>query len=293
VRVWVPGCATGEEVFSIAILLREEMDKLTAVPRVQVFATDIDEHSLSIARAARYPEALLDSVTAERRRRYFISDGGSYVLSKDVRDLCIFSPHSVIRDPPFSRIDLVSCRNLLIYFGPDVQSQVIPTFHYALRQGGYLFLGTSENVTQFGDLFAPLEKKQRIFRKRDDGASLVRLPLTINGLRPSTFTHELPRARGPLSGIALRQAVENQVLERFAPPHVVATRDGDVVYYSVKTGKYLEPAPGAPTRQLLNMARKGLRLDLRAVFRDAVETGHTVVRQGLEIDSEDGRVQVV
>jgi two-component system CheB/CheR fusion protein len=293
VRVWVPGCATGEEVFSIAILLREHMDTLTAMPRVQVFATDIDEHALSVARAARYPDALLDSVTPERRRRFFIADGGSYLLSKDVRDLCIFSPHSVIRDPPFSRIDLVSCRNLLIYFGPDVQGQVIPTFHYSLRQGGYLFLGTSENVSQFGDLFTPLDKKHRIFRKRDDGASLVRLPMSVEGLRRSSFAHEIPRPRSPPTGIALRQAVETQVLERYAPPHVVATREGDVVYYSAKTGKYLEPAPGVPTRQLLNMARKGLRLDLRAIFREAVETDRTVTRQGMEIDSDDGRVQVV
>jgi two-component system CheB/CheR fusion protein len=293
VRVWIPGCATGEEVYSIAILLREHMDTLVAIPRAQVFATDIDEHALAVARAGRYPEALLDSVSPERRRRFFIGDGGSYVVSKDVRDICIFSPHSVIRDPPFSRIDLVSCRNLLIYFGPDVQSQVIPTFHYSLRQGGYLFLGTSENVSQFGDLFTPLDKKHRIFRKRDDGASLVRLPMTVSGLRSSPFAHETPRARSPLSGIALRQSVESQVLDRFAPPHVVATRDGDVVYYSAKTGKYLEPAPGVPTRQLLNMARKGLRLDLRTVFREAVDTDRTVTRQGLEIESDDGRVQSV
>jgi two-component system CheB/CheR fusion protein len=293
VRVWIPGCATGEEVFSIAILLREHMDGLTAIPRVQVFATDIDEHALAVARAARYPEALLDSVTPERRRRFFIADGGGYVLSKDVRDMCIFSPHSVIRDPPFSRIDLVSCRNLLIYFGTEVQSQVIPTFHYALRQGGYLFLGTSENVSQYSDLFTSLDKKQRLFRKRDDGASLVRLPMSISGPRPATFAHAMPRPRGPLAGIALRQAVETQVLERFAPPHVVATREGDVVYYSARTGKYLEPAAGVPTRHLLNMARKGLRLDLRAVFREAVETDRTVIRQGLEIESDDGRVQMV
>ncbi|WP_243672494.1 CheR family methyltransferase [Paraburkholderia kirstenboschensis] len=157
VRVWVPGCATGEEVYSLGILLREQMDRLTAVPRVQIFASDIDEHALAVARAAKYPGQLLDGVSPARRDR-FIPDGGSYVVAKEVRDLCIFSPHSVIRDPPFSRIDLVSCRNLLIYFGQDVQAQVIPTFHYALRADGYLFLGTSESVSQFDDLFAPVEK---------------------------------------------------------------------------------------------------------------------------------------
>jgi chemotaxis methyl-accepting protein methylase len=123
VRIWVPGCATGEEVFSIAMLAREHMERLTAVPRVQIFATDIDERVLAVARAARYPEALLDAVSPERRKRFFVSGGASFVVSKDVRALCIFSPHSVIRDPPFSRIDLVSCRNLLIYLAPTCKTK--------------------------------------------------------------------------------------------------------------------------------------------------------------------------
>src|SRR3954454_4854816 len=147
--------------------MREQMDTLKISPRVQIFAIDIDERALMIARGARYPEALLDSVTPERASRFFYPDAGTFVLTKEVRDLCIFSPHSVIRDPPFSRIDLVSCRNLLIYLGTDVQGQIFPTFHYALRPGGYLFLGTSESVSQYADLFAPIDKKHRIFRSRD------------------------------------------------------------------------------------------------------------------------------
>ena len=131
VRVWVPGCATGEEVFSIAMLMREHMDGLRNVPRVQLFATDIDEQVLTVARAARYPEALLDSVSEERRRRFFVRDGGSFLVAKDIRDMCIFSPHSVLRDPPFSRIDLVSCCNLLIYFGAEAQNQCPSSEHSA------------------------------------------------------------------------------------------------------------------------------------------------------------------
>jgi len=295
VRIWIPGCATGEEVFSIGILAREYMDGLTAVPRVQIFATDIDERALSVARAARYPGALLDSVSPERRKRFFISDGGSFVVSKDVRELCIFSPHSVIRDPPFSRIDLVSCRNLLIYFGLDVQNQVIPTFHYALRPDGYLFLGSAENVSQFADLFAPIEKRHRIFRRRSDVVPAIRLPMVLhglNGLRPGHGVGLVPR-RPPLAGLALRQVVDEQVVERFAPPHVVVNHDGDVVYYSSRTGKYLEAPAGAPTRQLLTMARKGLRLDLRTLFREAVETGRTTTRNGVSLESDDGEVQIV
>ncbi len=292
VRVWVPGCSTGEEVFSIAMLLREHMDKLSAVPRVQVFATDIDERSLVVARTARYPEALLDSISAERRKRFFIVDGGSFLVSKDVRELCIFSPHSVIRDPPFSRIDLVSCRNLLIYFGLDVQNQVIPTFHYALRPDGYLFLGSAENVSQFDELFVPIEKKHRIFRRRADVTSSIRLPIIAKALKPGQLKDLMPH-RPPLSGLLLRQTVDEHVLDRFSPAHVVANRDGDVVYYSTKTGKYLEMPPGAPTRQLLTLARKGLRLDLRTAFREAVETGRRCSREGVAVETESGGYQIV
>jgi two-component system, chemotaxis family, CheB/CheR fusion protein len=292
VRVWVPGCSTGEEVFSVAILLRECMDKLSAIPRVQIFATDIDERALAVARAARYPEALLDTVSPERRKRFFLLDGASYVLSKDVRELCIFSPHSVIRDPPFSRIDLISCRNLLIYFGAEVQNQVIPTFHYALRPEGYLFLGSAENVGQFDDLFVPIEKKHRIFRRRSDVSSGLRLPVMLNALRPGHVNDLVPR-RVAMAGATLRRAIDEHVLEHFSPAHVVVNRDGDIVYYSSKTGKYLETPAGAPTRQLLTLVRKGLRLELRSAFREAVETGHGVSRDGVAIEIETGGVQIV
>ncbi|MFM0154452.1 CheR family methyltransferase [Paraburkholderia sediminicola] len=184
----------------------------------------------------------------------------------------MFSPHSVIKDPPFSRMDLVSCRNLLIYFGAEVQNQVIPTFHYALRPGGYLFLGTSENIGQFDDLFTPIEKKHRIFQRRSDSSAHLRLPLMVAGIRPGQ-TAELSPRRSPVAGAALRQMVDGQVIERFAPPHVLVNRDGDVVYFSARTGKFLEPASGVPTRQILTMARKGLRLDLRTVFRESTGTG--------------------
>ncbi|TCF96652.1 chemotaxis protein CheR [Paraburkholderia strydomiana] len=292
IRVWVPGCATGEEVFSIAILLREHIDGLASVPRVQIFATDIDDRALGVARAARYPEQLLESVQPERRERFFVRDGGSFVVRKDVRDMCVFSPHSVIKDPPFSRMDLVSCRNLLIYFGSDVQNRVIPTFHYALRPGGYLFLGTSENISQFGDLFAPVEKKHRIFRRRSDAGAHIRLPLLVAGVQPGHPTQLAPR-RAAMGGAAMRQMVNGHVLDRFSPPHVLVNREGDAVYFSARTGKYLEPASGVPTRQILTMARKDLRLDLRTLFREAVESGRTVTGDPIAVEEEDGRVQMV
>ena len=168
-RVWVPGCSTGEEVYSIAILLREHLDGLSSSRRVQIFATDIDERALSVARAGHYPASLLTDVSPERLQRFFASGGGRYHLAQDVRDLCIFSPHSVLRDPPFSRLDLISCRNLLIYFNADLQADIIPVFHYALRSDGFLFLGLSETITRHGDLFAPVDKQHRIFRRRNSG----------------------------------------------------------------------------------------------------------------------------
>ncbi|CCV05671.1 putative PAS/PAC sensor protein [Mesorhizobium metallidurans STM 2683] len=295
VRVWVPGCATGEEVFSLGMLLREHMDTLSVVPKIQIFATDIDEPALTVARAARYPVNLLDSVSAERRQRFFTNEGDSFVLTSEVRELCIFSPHSVIKDPPFSRMDMVSCRNLLIYFGPDIQNRVIPIFHYALKPSGYLFLGTSESIGQHGDLFAAVDKKRRIFKAREDVPPRSRLPLLIgDGGRAIPFPSEGRQGRNDgIAGYPLRQAVESQVIERHAPPHVVVNAEGDVVYYSARTGRYLEPPQGAPNRNLLSMARQGLRLDLRAALREAVTTRQIVLRENIAVDAEDERVQFV
>ncbi len=170
VRIWAPGCATGEEVYSIAILLREYMTTLRAPPRVTIFATDIDEPSLAVARAGRYPELLLEGVSPERRARFFSSDGHMRVIAKDVRDLCVFSSQSLLRDPPFSRMDLVSCRNLLIYLGAEAQRQVVPILHYALQPRGYLFLGMSESIGRFTDKFTSVDKKHCIYQARGVGA---------------------------------------------------------------------------------------------------------------------------
>lgn len=295
IRIWVPGCATGEEVYSIGILLREHMDTLPVVPRVQIFATDIDEYALSVARSARYPASMLDGVSAERRQRFFTHEGESFVLASEVRELCIFSPHSVIKDPPFSRMDMVSCRNLLIYFGPDIQNRVIPVFRYALKPSGYLFLGTSESIGQHTDLFATVDKKHRVFRAREDVLPKSRLSLLVgeSGRSIPFLSDGRPGRTGAPAGYPLRQSVETQVLERHAPPHVVVNAEGDVVYYSARTGRYLEPPQGAPSRNLLNMARRGLRLDLRAALREAMTTRQTVLRENVVVDGEDDSSQLV
>ncbi len=177
VRVWVPGCATGEEAYSLAILLREHMDTLRATPKVQIFATDIDESAISTARLGRYPKTLLEGLSDERRERYFTLSQGSYAVSKEIRELCTFSPHNVLRDPPFSQMDLVSCRNLLIYMNKDLQATVIPVFHYALVPGGILLLGGSESASQHTDLFEPIDKAARIFVRRNVRSPALHLEL--------------------------------------------------------------------------------------------------------------------
>jgi two-component system CheB/CheR fusion protein len=291
IRIWCPGCATGEEVYSIAILLQEHLDEVRVAPKVQIFASDIDEPAITIARAGRYPQQMLSHVSPQRLNRFFASDDGSYVVRKDLRDMCIFSAHSVIRDPPFSRIDLISCRNLLIYLGGEFQAQVLPVFHFALRDRGFLFLGTSENVAQHADLFVAVDKKQRIFQRRDHAAvSPLRFPFLAQ-------SRGFPTSRGlrhePASAMAaLRRSAEIRVLERFAPAHVVVDADGEILHFSARTGKYLEPATGLPSRHLLAMARRGLRLELRSALREAVEKRVTIVREHIEVDIDD-RTQFV
>ena len=197
VRVWVPGCATGEEAYSIAMLLREQMDQLTAVPRVQVFATDIDEPAIGAARLGRYPPTLLEGLSPVRRARFFDASAAGYTVTKEIRDLCTFSPHSIVRDPPFSRMDLISCRNLLIYMDVELQATVIPAFHYALQPGGILLLGASESTARHEELFEPIDKTARIFRRRD-----VRTPSSYVPGRPLELTPKRVKAAAPSEKIS-------------------------------------------------------------------------------------------
>ncbi|HEX3396867.1 MAG TPA: CheR family methyltransferase [Steroidobacteraceae bacterium] len=208
VRVWVPGCATGEEAYSLAILLREHMDTLGSVPKTQIFATDIDGTAISTARVGRYPSVLLEGLSTERRKRFFIPTQDGYAISKEIRDLCTFSAHSLVRDPPFSRMDMVSCRNLLIYMDTKLQAMVIPIFHYSLVRGGILLLGGSESVAQHDDLFEPIDKAARVFRRRDTKSqatlnmlrSYLIAPHEMRGVAAESNGHEIsPAERKPAS----------------------------------------------------------------------------------------------
>jgi two-component system CheB/CheR fusion protein len=273
VRVWVAGCATGEEAYSIAILLREYAATLEAPPALQVFATDIDALAIAAARAGRYPATLVQGMPAARRQRAFVPTDGGHVVAKDIRDICTFSPHSLIRDPPFSRVDLVSCRNLLIYLDSDLQAQVIPTFHYALVPGGKLLLGSSESVSRFETLFTAKDKKHRIFQKSDVPSTLPLLALrTPSVTDPDKSAGKGAPAAEDLSAQAVSRA-KARMLEAHAAPFVVVTASGGVVHYSNRTGRFFEPAPGPPSTNLFDMARPNVRLGLRSALRRAVETG--------------------
>jgi two-component system, chemotaxis family, CheB/CheR fusion protein len=295
VRVWVPGCATGEEPYSIAMLLREHMDQVESPPQVQVFATDIDAQAVEAARQALYPEAVAGQVAPERLERFFVKQGNMYQVSREVRDLCLFSLHNLIADPPFSRLDLISCRNLLIYLEGDLQKKVLALFHYALRPGGYLFLGPAEMVTGYPELFRTLDKKHRLFQSRD---TLARPPFNFPlGERSRTayrVAEETPR-RPLLRQQEVARAFETVLLESYAPACVVANEWGDIVYFSPRTGRYLEAPPGTPRVNAIDMARKGLRLDVRTALHKAVNSRVPVVHENVafELDGQTQRVSVV
>ena len=285
VRIWVPGCATGEEVYSLAMILSEYVRRIPRPPKISIFGTDLDEAALAVARQGRYPASLLTGVSADRLERYFIGDGVSYTVKKEIRDLCIFSVHNIVQDPPFSRIDLVSCRNLLIYMGSELQKLVIPVFHYALRSRGVLFLGLAENVTHHADLFTPIDKKNRIFRRVDHVRSGVPLPMFQSARQGRMHTI---MERADLRDFAsMRHWVDAYVLEHLAPPHVVVDRNGNLIHASAHTGPYLELAAGQPVRYLLSMARRGLRLELRSALSEAMSSMQPVIRQRIEVEADD------
>jgi len=271
-RVWVLGCATGEEAYSIGMLLSEYAGTLDEPPQVQIFATDLDARALAVARAGRYSRAIAEHVRPDRLARWFIKEGDTYCVAKELREMCIFSPHNMVRDAPFSRIDLLSCRNLLIYLNSDLQDRVIPIFHFSLRPGGILLLGSSENVTRHQKLFAPVDRKHRLFRRLETPTRVLpEFPLTARLARREQPHERLPapvRTPGLAGNISRRAA---QVAERYTPAYVVTDSDHEVLHFSGRTGPYLEPAAGAASLNLFNLVQRDLRLDLRSALHRAAE----------------------
>ncbi len=284
IRVWVPGCSTGEEAYSIAMLLREQASRISIAPKLQIFASDIDERSLEVARIGRYPATSAENIPQKRLKQFFTPEDGTYRINSDLREMCLFSPHNLLRDPPFSRLDLISCRNLLIYLGSELQERVIPLFHYALRDDGFLFLGSSENTTRHGRMFSTVDKSSRLFRKRPQTSNkLPEFPLTTR-VRPPQVT----RARDAAAKPSFQELAEKQLLERYAPAYVLINATGDLLHSSGGTGKYLELAAGSPDNNIFALARRGLRMDLRAIVHKAVSTGKTAIQNDIKVGTNGG-----
>jgi two-component system, chemotaxis family, CheB/CheR fusion protein len=277
IRIWVPGCATGEEAYSIAILVKEAMIKREATPQVQIFATDLDERAVAIARHGRYRKPL-SGVAAERLERWFAEEGDDCCAIPEIREMCVFSIHDLARDPPFSRLDLISCRNLLIYLDTALQNRLVRTFHYALRPSGYLFLGASEGLARQRGLFAVLDKRHRLFQRRDDVRAS--LPTAVLGAAPAH----------PSSGVAPAQILGGSVdqrarhaLEKYSPAYVVIDRAHAVLRFSGRTGHYIEHSPGAASLNLFDILRKDLLTAARAAVQKAVASRQPVVHEDLII----------
>ena len=289
IRVWVAGCSTGEEAYSIAILLQERIQTLKQQFKMQFFATDVDRRAIDVARTGVYPPNIAADVSAERLARFFVEDptDGTYRVQKALRDMLVFSEQDVIRDPPFSRIDVISCRNLLIYMGAELQQKLIPLFHYALNPNGVLFLGTSETVGEFGDRFAGIDRKAKLYRRKE--FVVGPRPGPIPNLTPAMLKGPVTRSAKVRGGTAahLRELTEQTLLKQ-SHVGVLVNERGDTLYLHGRSGHYLEPAPGEAAMNILTMAREGLRRDLTIALHKAVAQKVSVRHEGLLVRTNGG-----
>jgi len=290
IRVWSPGCATGEEAYSLAILLAERQEALKRSFTVQIFATDIDTPAIEIARAGVYPASITADLTPERLARFFSagSTNNTVLIHKSIRDMLVFSEQDVATDPPFSKIDLISCRNLLIYLNADLQKKLISLFHYALNPGGYLFLGTSETVGEFDDLFATVDRTAKLYQRKEavDGIKGGHLGRLLPTRSTEDTARPQPPAKKPFpAGVSLRELTEQTLLRQTVPAAALVNAEGDIRYVHGRTGLFLEPAPGEATLNILKMAREGLKRDLTTALHHAVRHREIVRRPGLHVKS--------
>jgi two-component system CheB/CheR fusion protein len=278
-RIWSTGCSTGEEAYSLAILLVEQMEALKQSCTLQVFATDIDSRSIASARVGMFSSSIAADISPERLARFFTLEPGgqAYRIHKSIRDLLVFSEQDLIKDPPFSKLDLISCRNLLIYLDADLQKKLIPIFHYALNPNGMLFLGSSEGIGDFDSLFAVLDRKNKLYQRKDDLLGVQRTSLN-RFIAPMSVTDVSPPHRGTQKATSptkqpLRELMEQSLLRHVAPASALVNSGGDVVYLHGRTGMFLEPSAGEPGIQnILKMAREGLRPALTTALHNAVAT---------------------
>ncbi|MDD5300011.1 MAG: PAS domain-containing protein, partial [Gallionella sp.] len=288
-RVWVAGCASGEEAYSIAILLREYMDEAHREFKVLLYATDLDDDAIAVARAGFYPPNIAQDITPERLRRFFIKEDAGYRVKKNIREMVVFAIQNVIKDPPFTRLDLLCCRNLMIYLEPVVQNRLIPAFHYALKPGGVLFLSPSESISSHPELFAPLNRKWKFYR------AIGSLAAARTMMHADLAWVENPHKKGAeevvkkISETNFAELTKRALLQSFAPASVVTDVKGNIYYVHGDTGKYLRPAPGQATLNVIEMAREGLQPELRAAILLAAATA--VSGQGAMFHSREVSVK--
>ncbi len=286
IRIWTPGCSSGEESYSIAILISEALARLRTRPTIQIFATDIDEQMLQKARSASYPQGAVKEVPPELLDRYFFAQDDNYALVQSIRDMVRVSNHNLIKDPPFSRVDMIVCRNLLIYFNASLQQRLIPVFHYSLRNKGWLFLGSAENIASRNDLFEPADAAARVYRRRGAYRQPVAMPLFVQPLAHVVADLDSERRSNPADK---PDVVARRMMERYAPPHVVVNEDYNVIRASGRTGKYLELAEGSPSNKITDLAKRGLRSALRSALETARKTHKRVIKRDVRIEDDDGQ----
>ena len=291
-RVWVPGCSTGEEAYSLTILFREILDKLNKRITLQVFGTDIDKHAIDKAREGLYPASIATDVTPERLRRHFIKENELYRIRKEIRDSIVFSVQDILRDPPFSRLNMLCCRNLLIYLDSGAQKKILPLFHYTLKPEGLLMLGSSETIGGFTNLFSTLDSKWKIFERQEVPRALVQQVDFPSGLPGKEERFDTAPALGIEDKPNLGQLTRNAVLERFSPAALLIDAAANILHISGRTGKYLEASSGPPSQNALDMAREGLRIELSSAIRSALATKTMETRRKVRVKT-NGDVQCI
>jgi two-component system CheB/CheR fusion protein len=292
IRAWSIGCSTGEEAYSLAIAFREALEQVKPLGSftLQLFATDLGRDAIDKARQGVYPANITADVSSERLRRFFIKEENGYRVGKESREMVTFATQNVIMDPPFTRLDILICRNLLIYLAPELQKKLLPLFHYSLNPGGVLFLGSSETIGTFTELFSPLDIKSRLFRRRE--SVLPAEPLVF----PASFAPAPARVPKELTMLKpapnLQSLADQLLLQHFSPPAVLVNDKGDILYISGRTGKYLEPSAGKANWNIFAMAREGLRFDLGSAFQKAIRQKGAITVKGLKVGT-NGDTQTV
>ena len=288
-RVWTPGCSTGEEAYSLAIVFKEALDLIKPKGNysLQIFATDLDRDAVDKARQAVYPPNIASDVPPERLKKFFVKEeSGNYRVVKEIREMVVFAVQNVIMDPPFTKLDILICRNLLIYLVPEIQKKILSLFHYSLNPGGILFLGSAETIGSHIDLFTPLEGKWRIYHRKESlrQAEIVDFPSSLSSFS-SAFSKEEAATK---PAVNLQSLADQLILERYAPPSVLINNKGDIIYISGRTGKYLEPAAGKANLNIFAMAREGLQHGLTRAFQKVVNQRGIITVQGLKVGTNGG-----